>query len=446
MSMKLALSVYIEHFSNRNRYKAICFVIDSWFHVHRGYKDPNIDYIAMGLRGRELLIKHLGMRVYKKDICVKKKVVPDQMEVDEVSDDDTLMHFNDESDNEEKVDRDQRISNVETIDEVHYALKLIPKNLTFGKPQGLFTRFTGHNAFWHMFTDMDNWGNLNIANCKQNEKTNKNTKEALKRGRFGSNYCNRIMKYYKDLYIGTYLLEGNCVTDDGFIDPFNGDHSVDTKILSKLTNLKWMSIFWDMKYNPHDPQYKEGYEFKKKVKWNSDQWSDYFLDYNDKDFAKTPFNSFEDVQDVTWYYSFIYWRHFSSRHVKRGTMMLRKNAVPNTAHELCLALGFGRASFTGSLSKEFVVGHKINIKKYSANGDRNVMAEIKDELICWELDEIRCNVRYSHVCGRECKFVDNEKIHNWKNKRIALFWFIGMGSSGIGDPLRNFEGKYFELK
>ena len=495
MALKLALSNYLE-FINYQRYRAVCFVVDCWFHVHRGYKDPTIDYISLGLFARKLVIENIGMKTYEKK--KKKRKSRNDGDGDDGDqnmqqndngngdgDGDQNMQQNDngngDGDGDQNMqqndngngdgDGDQNMQQNDNDDgdgngdedgdaesKISYALKLIRPTISF-KATGLFTRFTGHNAFWHLFTDMDNWGNLNIANCKQLEKTNKNTKEALRKGTIGSKYCNRIMKYYKELLIGTYLLEGNAINDDGYFDPFNGKHFINDSLLCKLSDMTWMSFFWDMKHNDLKPEYNDGHQLEKIVK--IDEISTYFLEMmkNADDFADIPIKVFcndnGNIMEVKWYWRLKYWRKYKAHQIQRGTLVSRKKPKHCSQGrrrpipvELCLVLGLGTVHYRKESTRDFIVGHKVVIQRtYPRNGDRNLRAQIKKDLVCWEINQIDYNVRYSHICNKNCSFTNSTKKHDWNQDEIALFWFVGVGRGlFLGDPLTSFEGKHFQWK
>ena len=159
----------------------ICQKIDSFFHVKRGYRDRRIDYASLALFTRKALVEHIGIKPYRKD---KVKVNKADVKTNQVQTIELGVEIGNENESDVESDSDFELEQMDVDesdepvidgdqeDKMPYALKLSGKILTFTKPKALFTRFTAHNGLYHLILDHDNWGNVNHANCKQNEKTN----------------------------------------------------------------------------------------------------------------------------------------------------------------------------------------------------------------------------------------------------------------------------------
>ena len=73
------------------------------------------------------------------------------------------------------------------------------------------------------------------------------------------------MKYYYNLFIFQYLIEGNAVNDEGDIDPVEGKHKIKDEVLANLKDLKWFSVFWDLKHNSEKAEYQQSSKLISKV-------------------------------------------------------------------------------------------------------------------------------------------------------------------------------------
>lgn len=425
MTLKLAISIpEYKSMMNLERYRTICVIIDTWFHVHRGIHNGNIDYISLALFTRKLLIENIGMRVYSTDTVIEKK---------------TLIN-----------EKDKIKITVKIIDKVPY----LKQNKSVDSTH-LLTRFTGHTLF-HLITDVDNWENMNIANCKHDEKTNKNTKQSIIKGARQFNYCKRIMKYYTDTLKGTYILEGNTVNDQGYFD-LNGKHKIKNSLLSKLTNMKWLSVFWHMKHNPLENEYNDGHQLEKKIqpKHLSQHFKNIISNKNNNitmntlnDVVRNYFQKEKNITDIFWYSKIKYWRQHKQHQIQRGTLIARNNNNNNDI-EFCLVIGMGCIYYNDKTTEEFVLGHQVIKDRRFLKAARNIHATFKRNMVVWKIAQILYNVRYAHLCriNSNCRFTNDNnkpKFHQFNvNDKIALFWFTGVGKFDLNDTLYAYERKHF---
>ena len=422
MTLKLAISIpEYKSMINFQRYRTICVIIDTWFHVHRGIHHPNIDYVSLAMFTRKLLIDNIGMRVYPTDTVIEKTTL--------VNTETTLkMRMT-------IIDKIPYLKQHKNVDSTH-----------------LLRRFTGHTLF-HLITDVDNWENMNIANCKHHEKTNKNTKQSVIKGARQFNFCRRIMIYYTNLLKGTYILEGNTVNDEGYFD-LNGKHKIKNSLLSKLTNMKWLSVFWHMKHNPLENEYNDGHQLEKKIQ--PKHLSQYFKNKTINTLTELVRNYFQKekkITDISWYSNIKYWRQHKQHQIQRGTLIARKNNNNNNNNnnnvEFCLVIGMGCIYYNDKTTEEFVLGHQVIKDRRFLDGCRNIHATFTRNMVVWKIVQILYNVRYLHLCRRDsnCRFTNNDKkpkFHKFNvNDKIALFWFTGVGKFDLRDTLYVYERKNF---
>ena len=373
------------HRMDSERYEAVCWVINALFHVYRALKDWDIDYASMALFGRKMLATQIGIKGYKGD-----------------------------------------------QDQTKYGLQLEKKKT--------FTRFTGHNAFYHLILDHEKWENIHIANTKHLEKTNKTSKDAIRKGAIGTNICNKIMQYYRDSFALTYLIEGNGVDDDGHIK-HGGKHRISEDILCQLKNVSWLSFFRDLVNNPKDAQYTQGCDFVKELKDDAQSGISKFTecDYGD-DFDGLIEAEFDYVVDeFKLYRTVFFWRSYKKHQVGIGSLICRKSKYLDYSYPLCLVIGMGKVVLMNEKKGDFIIGHTVRLDKYYEYG--NPVGIIEDRVVCWSMKHVDHVVRYTHICDNKCRFNSkDEKQHDWiHNKKIALFWFVGVGATGIGDPIKSFD-------
>ena len=409
-AMKLALSTGYVNRLNSNKYHTISLMIDAWFHCLRGIKEPWINYPSLALYIREQAVKWFGIRWYKGDT---------------------------------KHD-----------------------GVTYLKRNGQLTKFTLHNVLYHMILDMDLWQNLNIMRTKHNEKTNKPTKTALKRGSIIMECCNRIMYHKKNELKCQYLIEGGAVDDDGNMDPYNGQHSIDDKTLSELTNAKSISIFYDMKYSPKRPEYNEGSQFEKRVVENvfdpeetygcspynvRSKWIDQidklihcsqeFECLNQDDGLDPPRLSYQ------WYREVKIWRNRKPISLGIGSLVCRviKTSTSNKL-EYLLIVGMGKFHSHHIDEQKFVIGHVVSGCRLN-KPDTNFIAFLRPKFECWNVNNIVTNAFYAHYCDKQCQWkLDSnsqmKKVHCWKKRPVlSVFWYLGPRKEILGDPFRHF---YFQ--
>ena len=354
----------------------------------RGLKDRGIDYCGLAMYERELIVQHIGIKQ-----TVKKN----------------------------------------DYENMEYAQDL------FGKEQDL-TRFCGHNAMYHLLLDQDKIGNVYLAQCKTLEKTNKTTKDALRKGKVSTNLCNRIMRYNNRRLVVEYLCEGNGVDDEGHMDPINGKNKIDENILQNLKRTKWLSPFADMRIHPGAKEYSEGSELKGRIKRsnpNSLQCS--YVNHADLNYVTISnvitnkvSKHLDDGKDIKWFKELYIWRKYKRIKLAIGSLIKSKGA----STELLLITGLMKATTDENIIYELAVGHEVILDTHYQDGDKNPRATIQGRLMCWKIDEIECKVMYYHLCDEFCSISEQEITHQWEAQpRIVIFWWTGMGKAGIGDPL-----------
>lgn len=364
-------------------YETFSLVVDCWHHVNRGYKHHRIDYCKLAMFLRKMVATNLGVTKMKKD---KNK----------------MEHT---------------------------------KELNF---KSGITRFTLHNAMFHLILDMDIWGNMHYAQCKTLEKTNKNTKEAIWKGGIKYNLCSRIMKFRTDQLIMTYLCEGNGVTDKGEMDPINGQNKLDPHLIRSLKDYKWLSIFLHQKLNPTDPQYCNGSKLQSKIKHPL-----LISKFTEKSFKDKIMNAILDEFNInfnftiTYYRKLNFWRNLKKYSVGIGNLLVRING---DKWEFMLIIAFCHLNAKTTENQTAVIGHEVKVSKYYHKKDRNFRGSIQlNDIYCWNVKSIYGKVYYYHLCRNQCGHINNQIKHNWiKSKTIVIFWSLGMGKKCLADPLLDF--------
>ena len=417
MTMKLALSTGYVGQMEPKIYDTVCLMIDAWFHVYRGVRAKWINYPAFALYLRNKIVCDFGVRGYETDDIVQDDV------------------------------------------------KYLDRN-------GELTKFTIHNVLYHMLLDMEQWGNMNICGCKHLEKSNKDTKESLRRGAVAESYCNRIGLSCVNVLKLQYLLEGGRVDDHGNMDPYNGKHKVDESILRKLSNAKAITIFHHMKYNPYEPQYRESYrlgQFIKQSNWYNNHhpavmskiydtnWISQAMKLLDirsessMDVDSTQIDDDDDeeeeeegkIRNVQFWSEITIWRRQKAIKLSSGSLIVKKHHEDHSrGPELLLVTGFGEFTRGTSETIAFVIGHVVNRLTW-VKPDTNVAAYVNPELDYWFVDDILAKAIYAHGCaGSECEYDPQNlvKKHDWKNNTdIFIFWYVGQGYQNIGNPLYEFH-------
>lgn len=391
MSLKLILSTHLDEFGE-GLYEAISLIVDTWFHVNEGKKDKRIDYCKLALYLRKLVAENIG---------VKKDAKKDENKMDHT------------------------------------------KTLNI-KENGL-TRFSVHNAMFHLLLDMDHWNNLHLAQCKTLEKTNKNTKDAILKGGIRENLCNRIMQYRSEQLKLVYLLEGNGVDDQGIMDPYNGKNKLDPNSIKSLKDIRWLSVFVDQKLNPTQPQYCDGAITKNKIK--EPQFTSPFRNYEFKTklleaIWNTDQGAYTFSSGIDFYKELNYWRNMKKYIVGRGSLLV-KIGNRNT-WKFMLVLSICRLNTDTKYQEIVVIGHEV-IRIQPTEKDRNAAARIAPNIICWSVSEIYSNAYYYHLCTKYCKEKNGVIEHDWiGNYQIVIFWNLGMGKLKIDNPLiRKYTQEHF---
>lgn len=382
IAFKLALSNYLGDFE-ASRYEFVALTIDCLFHVSRGFKVGAIDYLKLAMYHRKLMAETMGVKKSSKD--------------------DGLMDHTKDA----------------------------------GNRQSDHTRFTYHNVEYHLLLDHDIWSNLTLARCKTNEKTNKNTKDALRKGQIGENLCNRIMWYRKKQLVFTYLIEGNGVNDDGVMDPINGKNKLSAEILNGLPDIKWFSVFADRKRNPTKPEYTQGYQPEAKIKaMKSSIYSEIEFDLD-----QMLYEQFEDmVESCIFYKRCYYWRKMKRNLISSSSLIV------NDQKDLLLVTGLATVTTMADESYTIAIGHGVDLDVYYDGIDRSLKGSIDaKKFICWKICDVYANAIYGHFCDPNNSFGCSVRAdviqHDWKdNNRIVVFWYLGMGKRKcLGNPLVDFD-------
>lgn len=366
-------------------YETICLIVDCWFHCARGFKDHGIDYCNLALYERSLVAENIGVKQVPKD--------------------------------------DGRMSHTKKL---------------FGK-EGDLTRFTYHNAMYHLILDHAKWGSLYFAQCKTLEKSNKDAKLSLKTGKVGTNNCNRIMRHKVRHFVMQWLVEGNGVNDQGVLDPFDGKNKINDQILRNLKDLKPFSLFADFRNNPQDPEYLQSFEVQVRIR-DHHHLQCKFVDHEALSIEEimqllaTATNTELDQSRLKWYKEANIWRKHKKILIGIGNLVINKS----TQMQLLLVTGIISCKISSGTYVSLVIGHKVNLDKHYHSKDKNIRATIGQQIECWPIDDVDTKVIYSHLCDDLCEInAEQDGInHNWNAQpRIVVFWWTGLGRVGIGDPL-----------
>lgn len=398
---QMALRIITSLFQKNKQFRiALYFIIDTWFHVCRGDRDGRIDYAKFALYYKKVFAENIGVRKYKTD---------------------------DEKMNHTKGSVDENI------------------------PDSYPTRFTFHNTGYHMILDMDKYENLHMAQCKTLEKTNIDTKDSLKKGRVGTNYASRCMKARVDQLKLDYLMEGNGVTEDGTMDPYNGKNTLPQDVMDEVNpdNATWLSVFYDQQRNPLKPQYIEGYVMIKRIK---DKKNELQSIINGKSFAAELLSVVEndlgitmdsDFSRITWYNNAYYYRRMKKYIIGINSVVVQKWQETDHAQlgKVCFVIGIAKILTVNQDAIDVIVGHDVECEMKYGDDERCVKGKITDNICCWRIDTVYRNAFYYHVCDKRnaCSSKGLEMVHNWKNRMIYLYWYLGIGAHKIGDPLWDFH-------
>lgn len=395
IAFKLILvhELYKKKINDYGLYQAITLIIDIWCYSHRGQKDRRIDHCKLIMYAKELIAKHIGVTQNQKD-------------------ENKMLHTK-----------------------------------SRGNVKSNFTRFSAHNSVVHLALDVDRWHNLRIAGCKVNEKTNKNTKLSIMKGGINTNVYDRIMKYRCDELKLLYLCEGNGVTDEGIMDPFNGKNKIDEIIINSLKDYKWLSPFLHQKLNPTNPEYCDGYTLQTQINHREliSQITTKSLKLTEVRFII--WNTIEEImtdQDITCYKILNYWRNKKKYIVQKGCLLIK---FIDKKFYLMIVVAICKL-WKGTVNEEImVIGHEVNCQTPSASRICNSMIGcIKSTYKCWRVDEIYSNVYYYHICSQKCKEEEELINHDWNDQRkIAICWTLGMRHKYIHHALITmYNKKYFQ--
>lgn len=382
MAFKLMLSIHLDDLTD-SVYKAFSIVVDVWFYAFRGYKDPKIDHCKLALYVRKLIATNIG---------VKKSKTKDKGRMD------------------------------------HTKTLLKVKN-------GL-TKFSCH-TLWHLVMDVITWCNLHLAQCKTLEKTNTNTKQAAFKGNLKDNLCNRIMKYRVDLFKLVYLCEGNGVTDDGKMDPINGQNKLDQNAINSLKDYKWFSSFLHEKLNPTKPEYCDGSMVHRKIDDNHDDLK-FISPLNGQCFEEKMTEAiwekvdYVEKSNVNYFQQLNYWRNRKKSVVGKGCLLAR---IIEKYWNLMWVLLIARVNENTRYEETIVIGHEVIFIKPNPK-DTNAAGRILSTIVCWQVSEIYSNVKYYHFCKERCKEKNGLIDHDWnRTRKIVIFGNLGMGKKTIQNPL-----------
>ena len=373
-------------------YQAITLIIDIWCYSHTGQKDRRIDHCKLVMYAKELIAKHIGVTQNDKD--------------------------------------ENKMSHTKSR----------------GNKKSNFTRFSVHNSILHLGLDVDRWHNLRIAGCKVNEKTNKNTKLSIIKGGINTNVWNRIMKYRCDELKLLYLCEGNGVTDEGIMDPFNGKNKLDENIINSLKDYKWFSPFLHQKLNPTNPEYCDGVTVQTQIHHPKliSQITTNSLKLTDV--REVIWNTIEEIivdDDVTYYKTLNYWRNKKKYVVQKGCLLIK---FIEKQFYLMIVVAICKL-WRGTVNEEIVViGHEVKCSEPSASGICNSMIGlIKCTYKCWRVKCIYSNVYYYHICSKKCKEEEELINHDWSQKKITICWTLGMRDKYIHNALITmYDKKHFQ--
>lgn len=454
MSFKLALSCgFRQQMKDLTRYEVLCLEIDVWWHIFNGRKNSNIDYVALALYQSRMSTKWMGVKQQKKRAIKKNQALTKKRK----SKNKQISRHQpkiDSTDEEESTDQDQSQDDDESKD-ANMNITWLPAR------DGLKTRFTLHNIQYHSLLDMDKWTNLQFSCCKHLEKSNKNTKFALRKGAIRSSYPNRIMKYYKMLFCCQYLIEGGRVDKNGKPDPYGyrDDQHISHSILSQLTETQIISPFHFMKFNSEKPECCNGSDFKKQldvsklpnhgisilgVSWVKDIVMQLYNKFKSKLDGVCNRNVKLSIKHVQLKEQLWIWRRNRRIQIGLGTMVMKSVQRQGVnSIQLLIVEGIGSIQIADRTFK-FVIGHHVKIYFDPGNAiyyiDRNMRGEIQKDLEIWEIKDIQSKAYYAHACDstRACTFDDVKycRKHQWKNKPIVvIFWWTGIGCEPMGQPL-----------
>ena len=308
------------------------------------------------------------------------------------------------------------------------------------------TRFTEHNSILHLGLDVDRWNNLRIAGCKTNEKTNRNTKQSINKGGINTIVCNRIMKYRCDQLKLLYLCEGNGVTNEGIMDPFNGNNKLDEFAINSLKDYKWFSPFLHRKLNPTNPEYSEGSIVQTQIR--HPELISQITKNSFKSFVNEAiFDETEDIvvdEDITYFKKLNYWRNNKKYIVQKGCLLAR---LIESSWYFIIVVAICKLC-KGTQNEEIVViGHEVKIQARRAYpNSKSRIGDIKSRYECWKVDSINSNAYYYHPCTKKCKEEENLINHDWiDNTKIAVFWSLGMRHKYIHHALITmYDKKHFQ--
>ena len=389
MAFKLILSLHLDKLTEPV-YTTFTLVVDVWFHAFRGYKDPRIDYCKLALYLRKLIATNVGVKKSKKkDIG--------------------------------------RMEHTKTLKKVKNG----------------FTKFTIHNALHHLVMDMIKWSNLHLAQCKALEKTNTNTKQAAFKGDIKDILCNRVMNYRINEFKLVYLCEGNGVTDDGKMDPINGQNKLDQKVINSLKDYKWLSSFLHQKLNPTKPQYCDGLMVK--IKLNNPKFTSELIGKCVEEEMKYVIwdeVDFVEKKDIIYFKQLNYWRKRKKSVVKKGCLLAR---IIENCWQLMWVIAIARVCNNTKYEETLVIRHKVSLIKPDDAKDRNAAGRIVSEICCWKASSIYSNVKYYHFCKQHCKERNGLINHDWKGtSKLVIFGNLGMGKHLIQNPLiQNYGVEHF---
>lgn len=391
MGMKLVLSNF-KHLMDDGVYIAFCLTVDIFFRICSGIISSRIDHCKLAIYHRQLMSKYIGVKKYKSDV--------------------------------DKMKHTKSLSNKD----------------------GDHTKFTYHNVEWHSIFDYVTWWNIaQLAQCKVLEKTNKRTKDSIRKGVLSATTCNKVMEHRMREFVFMYLLEGNTITEDGKFDPINGKYKISTETLQSVhqlsirRSLSWFSVFFDKQHNPTRPEYTEGCVLQSKQPG-----------YGIKLYRK---NVIFDIDELVWsnfgwviesiqYYKWChYWRKFKKYIVGIGSIVCRQ--TDNNRLELCFVTGIATIRLYPVETVNVIFGHSVKVGCFE-NGERNIRGSLNCDMVCWNVNDIYSNVYYMHLCHESgCKVINDKYVHNWDlHPNVSLFWYLGIGKTKcLGNPLIFFDEK-----
>ena len=139
------------------------------------------------------------------------------------------------------------------------------------------------------------------------------------------------------------------------------------------------------------------------------------------------------------------WRKYKRYQICEGSLILRTKKYRDYPFALCLVTSIGSYSLFNNTKRHFIIGHTVKMNKNYHKLDRNPLGKIEENIVCWSMEDVDYVVRYTHCCDNSCSLShDNVKNHHWRgNKRIALFWYTGIGAlKTIGEPIADFADAY----